>query len=301
MALTPEKLRTVIRRSDKKLDGISEDVVREIERFFSNYISRVKAMLNDMAAESPTEELRLREATEMAQDLDRILAEAGYDDVRRRYVRSFTPVAREALEYYRELGVKKPYSGIDGQVINALRNGFVNDLDLRIDSKLVQPLRERIIQSTVALRTRKEVIADITKTINNEGILRRDGRRFYDFNTEVLVNDSHRRFYRSVRTQKADDLGLEIYWYKGPDDSRTRPVCHDILNGAPHGVPGMYYRDEINAGMVAGLKHNPMTSGGGWNCRHTFFPVTRDYAKAQGFQFRAGDEDIEEEQELLLA
>jgi hypothetical protein len=240
-------------------------------------------MLADAGA-SRTEILDLREATELAQNLDEILRDAGYRDLRASYQRSFKPVAKEALSYYKKLGIAKPTAGIDGQIINALRDGYVRDLELRVHSKLIQPLQERIIQSTISLRNRRDVIADITNTINGEGILRRDGRRFYDFNTEVLVNESHMRFYRSVRQQKADDLGMDIFMYFGPNDKVTRPTCREILMSAPHGIPGMFYRDEINVNMAAGLIANPMTAGGGWNCRHKFLPVRHSDAKAMGFQ-----------------
>ncbi len=299
--LSDKKLRQFLKDADSRIEKLSADVIKRLEKFFTDYITRTKAMLADIST-SKTEIIRLSEATEMAQNLDAILAEAGYKEVRATYRRSFAHVARESLRYFSEMGVSKPQVGIDGDVLNALRSGFVRDLDLRVHSKLVQPLREKIIQSTISLGgNRRNVIADIARSINNEGILRRDGRRFYDFNTSVMVNDAHRRFNRSVRTQKADQLGLEIYTYRGPRDNKRRDACAIIQDSAPHGVPGVYYRDEIKAEMHKDLKSNPMVSGGGFNCRHQFMPITKERAKELGFQFRDGDSGEDAETGEVLA
>jgi hypothetical protein len=84
---------------------------------------------------------------------------------------------------------------------------------------------------------------------------------------------------------------MDMFMYFGPNDKVTRPTCREILMSAPHGIPGMFYRDEINVNMAAGLIANPMTAGGGWNCRHKFLPVRHSDAKAMGFQFRSSDSD----------
>jgi hypothetical protein len=110
-------------------------------------------------------------------------------------------------------------------------------------------------------------------------------------NATVFVDDSFAQFQRTVVTQKGESLGMDIYQYLGPDDDITSPQCRAMLTMNLHGVPGMYYRDEINMGLHPKLRRDPFTGGGHPGCRHQFNPVTLEYAMELGFRPRGGDEN----------
>lgn len=80
-------------------------------------------------------------------------------------------------------------------------------------------------------------------------------------------------FNRAVNMAKADDFGLSLFWYEGPDDDLTRPFC------AEH-VGGVYTKEDI-AKWDNGTDLDPAIYLGGYNCRHQLVPVTEKYAKEE--------------------
>lgn len=86
-----------------------------------------------------------------------------------------------------------------------------------------------------------------------------------------LTRDSTMAFSRSIEAKKAEAAGMEFFEYMGPEDRITRPFCDKI-------VGKVFTRAEIekmdNGQTGAG---SVMIHGGGYNCRHSWNPVERDW------------------------
>lgn len=287
--LTPAEIRRLQLNIDQFIDDESADTIRQVRRFLTSYVNDFKGILSDVALQR-SEVITLKEQTELVSQLIQIAKDNGFEEVIADYEKSFARIADKSLEYFSAFGVAKSFAGVDTETIDLLASSFVEDLGLAVNRRLIKPLETQIRASFIALKDRREFVRDITRIIDNDGILRKDGKVFTDQNIEVLVADSNVRFARAVRTEKARALGLQIYQYLGPLDGRTRPACQAMLTTSKHGVPGMYYENEITTKLHPDLTANPLVSGGGFNCRHAFYPVTDDYAAAQGFQLERSEE-----------
>lgn len=95
---------------------------------------------------------------------------------------------------------------------------------------------------------------------------------------QTETNTALASFYRTVTSKKAEEVGLSLFLYIGPDDKVTRPFCRHVLERDP----AIYTRREIEQ-MDNGQGLDVMTSGGGYNCRHHWRPVSEDYAKELGY------------------
>jgi hypothetical protein len=71
-------------------------------------------------------------------------------------------------------------------------------------------------------------------------------------------------YERAVRSEQYKASGIELYFYDGPNDDRTRDVCLETLGDSRQGTG--WTRAEANASST------PMISGGGYNCRHDWLP-----------------------------
>ena len=82
-------------------------------------------------------------------------------------------------------------------------------------------------------------------------------------------------FDRAVTVAGAEETGAGLYAYFGPDDAITRPFCAELVGFAftPAQVAKMN-----NAQTIA----PPIVSGGGYNCRHSWSPITEATASAMG-------------------
>lgn len=90
-----------------------------------------------------------------------------------------------------------------------------------------------------------------------------------------IVADTVTNYEQQVIFTMAEDLpGNTEFHYVGPLDSRTRPLCRDIIAAAP------MTRQEIDSRFPGCL-----TDRGGRNCRHVWSPVSPDVSykkEAQG-------------------
>ena len=90
--------------------------------------------------------------------------------------------------------------------------------------------------------------------------------------TEVRTKIS--QFGRSVNMIAADTVGMDHYLYTGPKDGITRPFCRPLINK----VVDKTQLSKLNNGQGLSVR----TSGGGYNCRHSWSPVTESFMKAAG-------------------
>ena len=75
---------------------------------------------------------------------------------------------------------------------------------------------------------------------------------------------------REVTVAAADEAGLDLMLYSGPKDGITRPFCRVLVGKA-------YTRDQISKLNNHSL-NPPIVRAGGYNCRHSWAPLSRELA-----------------------
>lgn len=94
-------------------------------------------------------------------------------------------------------------------------------------------------------------------------------------NLTTELNTLTQGFYRTITQKKADELGLNLRLYQGPDDKVTRPFCKEHV--------GNIYTVEQIKNMDNNQGLDVLTYGGGYNCRHEWSPVSETLAKQLGY------------------
>lgn len=107
-------------------------------------------------------------------------------------------------------------------------------------------------------------------------------------NIKTELNTALMSFNRAVQARKAEELGFDLFIYTGPDDNVTRPFCEELLERDPP----IYTIEEINA-MDNGQDLPVLISGGGYNCRHDWRPISLELAKRLGYKFDDGGDNSE--------
>ena len=290
--LTREELERAQRRADSKADEAAAETVSALRKFLTNYVRNFKAVLLDTSLKE-SDLIDLAEQEQIVRTAKELLTESGYNEVVQEFEKSLATVGKEAIEYFRVyFDETATYGGISKRLIDKMAELQIQELGFQVNNKLVRPLETQIRNSTLTLKSRKEAVEDIANAIENGGILRRDGQQFTNYNVETLVAESNRRFMQFVRNEVSEDLGLEVYVYSGPLDSRTSDQCRFLLGGSRHGAPGFWYKDEITTALHPELKANPLVARGHFNCRHEWLPVDEAGAKRidPSFVPRGGDD-----------
>jgi len=91
-------------------------------------------------------------------------------------------------------------------------------------------------------------------------------------------------FGRSMNALNADEAGLEFFMYVGPKDGITRPFCRKIVGKV------------LSKKQVVSLNNGQpgagpaLTAGGGYNCRHSWAPVSKGFMKVNNLNVVSNSE-----------
>jgi hypothetical protein len=121
-----------------------------------------------------------------------------------------------------------------------------------------------------------EVPTSIVKSDLNIRLEQSEGRQLTEVKTKIS------QFGRTVTAKMADELGLTNYLYTGPRDGLTRRFCKPLINKV---VDDKQMR-KLNNNQGLAVK----TSCGGYNCRHSWSPVTESFIEAAELTLATGSD-----------
>ncbi len=139
----------------------------------------------------------------------------------------------------------------------------------------VQNVFDDIVVPSVAKNVKESLLSMVIDTppslaISNLALTLEKGAG--TLQTEVRTKIS--QFGRSVNMIAADTVGMDHYLYTGPRDGITRAFCRPLINK----VVDKTQLGKLNNGQGLSVR----TSGGGYNCRHSWSPVTESFMEAAG-------------------
>jgi inhibitor of KinA sporulation pathway (predicted exonuclease) len=155
------------------------------------------------------------------------------------------------------------------------------------------------IQRTVASVFDDSVIPDLTKAIKNtvnsalvigstkapldalaSEFLKSVGRNTIQARLKIA------EFGRSTQAVNAESAGLDLFLYVGPKDGITRPFCRKLVGK----VLSKSQINRLNNGQGAGPV---LTTGGGYNCRHSWTPISKGFVQVMDLK-QTNDDEIKD-------
>lgn len=263
--------------ADRLLAGTQQRLQRDVVGIFERFAKLVNRYAKAPEFVSPNEAARLADAIKVRADLLDLLSESGFSDFISTYAETFPAVARNALEQFATFNEQTILSGVSAQALEAYAAQQTFLMQNLVNNQVVEPLMQQLFSGIIADTTPETLIRNIESVTSSLSTAQ----------VETLVSDSLTQFNRITTRLKADELGFELYIYLGPQDDRTSEQCQAIFDEAPYGVPGLWKKEDINAGMVEGLDGDPFVMGGHWNCRHEFRPIDLQSAIELGFKDEA--------------
>ena len=123
---------------------------------------------------------------------------------------------------------------------------------------------------------------DIDTTVDtlSQQLTRSTGRQLTEVRTQLGIMG------RQATADAGEAAGLNLFYYSGPLDGLTRKFCIPL-------VDKVLSKTQINQLNNRSGLGSPLRSGGGYNCRHSFSPVSPGLVQAAGMK-RATKADIKE-------
>ena len=125
----------------------------------------------------------------------------------------------------------------------------------------------------------QEIPLTVVKSNLEMRLQRSTGRQLTEIKTQVS------EYGRSITATAAAAADLDLYLYTGPVDGIVRPFCKQLVNL----VVDEKQMSQLNNGQGRPVK----TSCGGYNCRHSWSPVTAGFVEAADLK-RATAKDIKD-------
>ena len=119
---------------------------------------------------------------------------------------------------------------------------------------------------------------DSTIDALSQQLKRATGRQLTEVRTNLGIMG------RQVTADAGEAVGLNLFYYSGPLDGLTRAFCVPL-------VDKVLSKTQINKLNNRSGLGSPLRSGGGYNCRHSFSPVSQGLVTASGMK-RAKSSDI---------
>lgn len=126
---------------------------------------------------------------------------------------------------------------------------------------------------------------DSVSTIDalSQQLKRSTGRQLTEVRTNLGIMG------RQLTADAGEAVGLNLFYYSGPLDNLTRRFCQPL-------VDKVLSKRQINKLNNKSGLGSPLRSGGGYNCRHSFSPISQGLLEASGMK-RATEKDIIEANE----
>ncbi|MBU8914007.1 MAG: hypothetical protein KOO61_08300 [Spirochaetales bacterium] len=208
--------------------------------------------------------------SENAMALEGIVNGSGYYPAARAYLDGYDELAKITQGMMKKAGFDPSFATIPKEYIK-----FIKAHDWRhfsfLNDEALQKLEDTLLETMLAGRTRGAMLAEL-KGVFTGSYPWGDKKGLYEWHAGTYARTAHHRAAQSFILSQADAAGVENFIYIGPNDSKTRGFCAEL-------VGGVYSRKEIEA-MDNGQTGNVLTDRGGFNCRHQWLPASDELAAA---------------------
>ena len=261
------------------MDGAGADFVKSLDKVLSRLNTRVQGLVGDLEGDKHilTSQRNLARAVNAQAQIEEMLLEAGYRDSVDGLMKSYDKVADIDMAGFRVAGINDPFSETDARAIVALK-----DLDLtrweRFGGDLSLSIQAQLLDAVVSGATFKELENAVEEALR--GVKGDDPKVLRHART--IANTTTQGFDRTITHRKAATAKIDTFVYLGPDDGVTRPFCAAVLSGqeskefripSVDGDPPIYTDEQISR-MDNGQGLDVATYCGGYNCRHSFNPIS---------------------------
>jgi hypothetical protein len=258
------------------IDAFSSEVSEQMPEIIGRLLDLIDQYLADGG-----EALSLGELSSVATfgDLLDLVSDAGLGDLTETMRERLTELSDKVADSLRLGGLKTGQLTLDSSALEALIDYKVREAIETIALPIVKEVQTAWISSTFTGKPIREAMAEVGAALVNSTPAQ----------AETLVGTAFNAIDRGVTAGTVDASDPDIvYLYIGPSpddgDRITRKTCIHIVNK-------YFTRDQISR-MENGQIADVFLHGGGWNCRHSWQPLSLEVADETGLT--AGtSEDIE--------
>lgn len=266
------KVLKVVSRTDKAMASGIGDTQAMLKQSINRLEKRIMGLYNDLEVTKGGNlvgpRVNLKQAQSIHQDLTNLFEEE-YGKGARRAVAGYNNVAKLIQGEFKEFDIAATYTKVDRDMINTLKEQAYTEY-VQFGTNAQERIAQAMYDTVAGGGSFAELLA-VTRGILQGGVDAR-GRSMAAYATQ-WANDGVMNFHQNVTLKKAKDASLITFLYYGDVMTTSRQFCIDR-------VGKVYSKKQIESwdGISwAGKSGPPLTYRGGYNCRHHWHPIKKDW------------------------
>ena len=253
-----EELKTQIKAESK--------MKKSLERSRKSFTKNLKRMTKD---NDPRLLLSLNN-----DDLEQLSLNFGYADSVEEFIEQSDNISKAAQATASIVEPNRTLTQMELDIIDTAKRAATESIfNFLILPKINKGVREALIAMTLDTPV-NQAMSSLAQSLEQA-----QGRQLTEINTQISM------FGRTVTATIAEGAGLKYFLYTGPQDGLTRKFCSPLVNK----VISEKQMNNLDNGQGLSVK----TAGGGYNCRHSWSPVTDGFIKAANLS-KATSKDIQD-------
>lgn len=258
----------------EKTDKILNDLMDKQDKILVRSIKTLERRIIDMASELPkTKNGSLKFELKQAQEFQKnvlIEFENVYGASVARVVKDLKELDKLVIEQLADMNIDAAFTTADRQMFSALRKQTEKTY-LHLGTKASDEISQALYDSVIGGVAFTEFVDQIRNALT--GLEDVAGRPLATY-AKTYAQDSTMGYYSNLHMRNAQEAGLDTFLYYGTVIATTRKWCGDHVHK-------VFTRNEIedwrNFRWKGKAPGDPFIVRGGYNCRHHFLPVKREW------------------------
>lgn len=239
----------------QQLNDLQDEELNKFEKQIIKALQKVQTLVDVNLLED------IKNPLEYDYKMQQYLNEAGYYKAVNNLVdNSFDVVYSSVSDAFVAGGISVIFGETDLVKINSLKQ-LTFDKYNALANESISTLKSNLYKYSLSNATAKDIANEMRMSLEGSGLA-----KYSKTYAETSISD----YTQSIIDLKASDISEGVWIYKGVSDLKTRPFCQCVLNKK-------YYYDDSEKTKIQfdGRRR--------WNCRHSFWKVTKEYAIEKGF------------------
>jgi hypothetical protein len=267
-----------IESSAARLASIAEaqasEFIRGMQLSQSRMLSRYAQIIGEADIMSAPVKDKLIWYAQNIRSLDEVMLaeDVGYWDALQKYSQGYDEIMAQVESLLGAGGIgQSGFTQIHPDVISALKQTDLRYFSFLNEEAIIE-LHDDLLNTVLTSTSKRSMLQVLKGKITGEYPW---GTRtgLYEWHAGTYSRTAHSGFARQVMGAQATQYGITQFYYAGPADSKSREFCLKTKD------QGVYTREEIDA-LDNGQFGMVFDFGGGYNCRHSWVPISQETATA---------------------
>jgi len=277
MALSQRELKEILSmlayeqgQMEKLADTLEDDILKAFRRGQAYTFRRMRAIISEAPDwKTLTQSDRLNWWVQNKKSIDEALLSSGYGEAVNSYIDQLPKFSQLTAKMLK--AQKLQFGGLPPELIKHIQ-GITRERFMELGAAANTEVSNLFFQSVITGKYKAGALATLKGKITGTYKWGK-GKGMYEWHATTYARTSHITAAREFQAAQANELNLERFMGIGPLDSLTRPFC------VKH-VGKVYTREEIDQMDNGSTRSDVFVDFGGWNCRHSWPPVTKEVADA---------------------